>query len=72
MDQKSMKRLRFDKRLIRRRGWVSREEVESELETLPDVSDKIDSPEEKSAAPSELPETPDSDTPPGSSEPGGF
>jgi hypothetical protein len=77
MDQESMKTLRFDKRLIRRRGWVSREEIERELETLPDVSHKIDSPEEKEsqqerAAPSHLPETPDSETPPGRSEPGGF
>lgn len=41
MDRESMKRLRLDRRLIRRRGWVSKEELERELTALPDVSHKI-------------------------------
>ena len=41
MDRESMRRLRLDRRLIRRRGWVPEEELESELAALPDVSHKI-------------------------------
>ena len=32
--------LRLDRRLTRRRGWISPEELERELEALPDVADK--------------------------------
>jgi hypothetical protein len=45
MDRKSIHKLKLDKRLIRRRGWISAEELERELEALPDVSDKIAEPE---------------------------
>jgi hypothetical protein len=38
--------LRLDKRLIRRRGWIRPEELERELGSLPDVSDKIQPVEE--------------------------
>ena len=41
MDRDSMKRLRLDQRLIRRRGWISGEELERELADLPDVSHKV-------------------------------
>ena len=41
MDQKAMQQFRYDRRLIRRRGWIGREELERALEALPDVSDKI-------------------------------
>jgi len=41
MDHESMKKLRFDRRLIQRRGWVSAKELKKVLETLPDVSDKL-------------------------------
>ena len=44
MDRESMKRLRLDRRLIRRSGWISEEELERELAGLPDVSDKIQPP----------------------------
>ena len=66
MDRESMRRLRLDRRLIRRRGWVSEEELERELTALPDVSHKIapvggepSAPsEETEALPSESPEEP--------------
>ncbi len=66
MDRESMKRLRLDRRLIRRRGWVSKEDLERELTALPDVSHKIapvvDEPsaslEQTEALPSDSPEEP--------------
>ncbi len=36
-----MEQLRFDRRLIGRKKWITREELEKELEALPDVSHKI-------------------------------
>jgi hypothetical protein len=49
MVHKSLESLRLDQRLRRRRGWLSAQERQRELEKLPDVSDKIghseDSPE---------------------------
>ncbi len=41
MERDSMKRLRLDRRLIRRRGWISQPDLERELSALPDVSEKI-------------------------------
>jgi hypothetical protein len=41
MDRESMNRLKFDRRLMRRRGWISEEELAAELEGLPDASHKI-------------------------------
>ncbi len=41
MDDESLKKLRLDKRLIGRRGWIANEELQSALEALPDSSDKI-------------------------------
>ena len=41
MDHRSMQMLRLDKRLIRRRDWISQKDLEKELSALPDVSDKI-------------------------------
>jgi len=41
MNHEAMEKLRLDRRLINRRGWVSKAELEKELETLPDVSHKI-------------------------------
>ena len=66
MDRKSMRRLRLDRRLIRRRGWVSEEDLERELTALPDVSHKIApvggapaaSLEQTEALPSDSPEEP--------------
>ena len=36
----SIQKLRLDRRLLGRRGWVSEQELERELASLPDVADK--------------------------------
>jgi hypothetical protein len=41
MDRRSLERLRLDRRLIRRRGWISKQELSAELEALPDATDKL-------------------------------
>ena len=41
-----MERLRLDRRLIRRRGWIAPEELDRELEQLPDVTHKAAMPDE--------------------------
>jgi hypothetical protein len=41
MDRESVERLRFDRRLLRRREWVAEGEYEAYTEALPDVSDKM-------------------------------
>lgn len=41
MDRDTMNKLRLDRRLARRRNWIPEQELERELEALPDVSDKI-------------------------------
>jgi hypothetical protein len=46
MDRESMTRLRLDRRLIRRRSWISQEELTRELEALPDVAHKASRGEE--------------------------
>ncbi len=53
MDQRSIERLKFDRRLERRRGWVDGKDVARELESLPDAADKVAAPEEVAAAPPE-------------------
>ena len=40
MDRKSLERLKLDRRLIRRRNWISSDELRRELDALPDVADK--------------------------------
>ena len=50
MDRESMTRLRLDRRLIRRRGWISAEELERELEQLPDSAHKSTTGDEEPAA----------------------
>lgn len=50
MDEDSVKKLRLDRRLLNRRGWIAPAEAEAELAALPDVSDKID-PSEPAAEP---------------------
>lgn len=37
-----LKRVRLDRRALRRRDWISPDELKRELAALPDVSDKID------------------------------
>ena len=46
MDQRAIEKLKFDRRLEGRRGWVENKEVERELESLPDSADKVAPPEE--------------------------
>lgn len=53
MDQRSIERLKFDRRLERRRGWVDGKDVAEKLESLPDSADKVAAPEEPEAAPPE-------------------
>lgn len=58
MDRKSMTQLKFDKRLVHRRGWIKQEELKTELAALPDVADKIAPDEPESPAPRSDPEPP--------------
>ena len=54
MDRESRERLRLDRRLIRRRGHLSPEELAKELAALPDVAHKAAPlPAEESPAPKE-------------------
>ncbi|MEZ4333905.1 MAG: hypothetical protein R3F35_19300 [Myxococcota bacterium] len=41
MDRESLDRLRFDRRLQNRRGWLAPGELEGYLERLPDVAEKL-------------------------------
>jgi hypothetical protein len=41
MDKESVERLRYDRRLQRRTGWVEESAMESHIEALPDVSEKM-------------------------------
>lgn len=41
MDQDTLSKLRLDRRLALRRGWIDSEDLARELDSLPDVSDKI-------------------------------
>jgi len=45
MNRKATENLRLDRRLLKRRGWISKADRERELAALPDVSDKIAPPE---------------------------
>ena len=40
MNRESLEKLRLDRRLMNRRGWMSNAERARALEELPDVSDK--------------------------------
>lgn len=40
MNRTAMQQLRLDRRLIRRPGWISSAELESEVEALPDAAHK--------------------------------
>lgn len=41
MNRDSIQKMRLDRRLIRRAGWISERELEQELQALPDVSHKL-------------------------------
>jgi len=54
MDLESMNKLRLDRRLIRRRGWIDGKTLDEALTALPDASDKVapsDEPSETGAQP---------------------
>ena len=56
MDRQSRERLHLDLRLIRRRGYMSQEELERELQALPDVASKAVSIQVEEPARKETPE----------------
>jgi hypothetical protein len=59
MDRKSLERLRLDRRLITRAGWIAPEELERELAALPDVAHKAappSEPQEQGTGPGAAPE----------------
>lgn len=58
------RKLKFDRRLQRRRGWVDPEELEKELADLPDVSHKAQPRGEDEAPPAEPEEPPQHDNQP--------
>lgn len=41
MNIEAESKLKFDRRLRDRRGWVSDEELQAELDSLPDVAEKV-------------------------------
>ena len=41
MDRESLDRLRFDRRLQKRRGWLAPGELERHVAALPDTTDKL-------------------------------
>jgi len=51
MVHEHLKALRLDRRALRRRGWVSPDELARELAALPDVASKIAEPEPAPAEP---------------------
>jgi len=46
MNRDSTRKLQTDRRLIHRHGWISKAELEKQLDELPDVSHKIAPPDE--------------------------
>lgn len=62
MDRQSMTpHLRLDRRLIRRRSWISNEELERELEALPDVAHKASRSGEAAPPGAPVPDAPETD-----------
>jgi hypothetical protein len=62
MNRDSMNALRLDRRLLRRRGWITPDELEQQLADLPDVADKAQTVEQASdAAGQSAPDTPESE-----------
>jgi hypothetical protein len=52
----ALRKLRLDRRMLDRRGWIAREDLERELAALPDAADKI-APTEEPGEPAESPAT---------------
>ena len=55
MNNASISKLRVDRRLHRRRGWIADDELKRELDALPDVADKIRQPDEDGASAGDAP-----------------
>lgn len=51
MIEPALRKLRLDSRLIGRRGWIDKQDLDRELEALPDVSEKMAAKEESSGSP---------------------
>lgn len=51
----ALRKLRLDRRLIDRRGWIAPQELQRELAALPDVSSKVAPTEDAAPAASESP-----------------
>ena len=56
MDNESLEKLRLDKRLIGRRGWIDPDDLQRALDALPDASDKIARPPGDPSDPSSRPD----------------
>jgi hypothetical protein len=41
MNRRSLEKLRLDRRLTGRRGWISKADLTTEVEKMPDASEKI-------------------------------
>ncbi len=41
MKKQSLEKLRLDRRLAGRRGWISKADLDKEAEALPDASEKV-------------------------------
>ena len=63
MDNEAAARLKFDRRMANRGGWVEDEELANELASLPDCTDKIADPSEEPSAPAQ-PAAPQAAAPP--------
>lgn len=50
MLDESLRDLRTDRRMLERRGWITRQELAATLAELPDVADKV-APQEEPPAP---------------------
>jgi len=55
MVHEHLKGLRLDRRALRRKNWISGEELRKELDSLPDATSKIDDAAPDTAAGSENP-----------------
>ncbi len=51
MLDEALRDLRTDRRMLDRRGWITRQELATTLAELPDVADKVAPQEESPAAP---------------------
>lgn len=62
MNRDSINALRHDRRLLRRRGWISPEDLAQELASLPDVAHKVQAVAVEEEAPAPAPGDPESPT----------